>query len=123
MGELRAARARQPCVPPSRCLRRKSSTSRISFSESSSSPERAGGSSSGRERKGPPGAGRGPGGAAGARPADRGGGVGGGPRQQRPQRDDPPHPTALGHVEERLGVGAPLLMRLRARKEEEAVPP
>src|SRR5512132_553031 len=43
-------------------------------------------------------------------------------RQERPERDDPPHPTALGHVEERLRIGLPPLMGLRAAEQEEAVP-
>src|SRR5712691_4524035 len=43
-------------------------------------------------------------------------------RQERPERDDPPHPTALGHVKERLRIGVPSLMGLRAAKQEEAVP-
>src|SRR5947209_11068987 len=37
-------------------------------------------------------------------------------RQERSERDDPPDSTALGHIEERLRIGAPLLMRLRDRK-------
>src|SRR6266436_1327262 len=41
--------------------------------------------------------------------------------QERPERDDPRHPTAFGHVEERLGVGAPPLMWLAAAKQEQAV--
>src|SRR6267378_3971470 len=41
--------------------------------------------------------------------------------QKRPERDDPPHSTALGHIKERLRIGAPLLMGLRAAKQKEAV--
>src|SRR5207245_8240487 len=41
--------------------------------------------------------------------------------QERSKRDDPPHSAALGHIEERLRIGAPLLMRLRAAKQESAV--
>jgi hypothetical protein len=41
--------------------------------------------------------------------------------QQRAERDDPLHSTALGHTEERVRVGAPFLMRFRAREQEEAV--
>src|SRR5918992_710414 len=33
--------------------------------------------------------------------------------QERPERDDPPHATALGDIKEHLRVGAPLLMWLR----------
>src|SRR5712691_3210071 len=43
-------------------------------------------------------------------------------RQERPERDDPPHSTALGHIEERLRIGLPPLVGLRAAKQEEAVP-
>src|SRR3989442_2073017 len=42
-------------------------------------------------------------------------------RQERPERDDPLHPTAFGHVEERLRIGAPPLVGLRPAKQEEAV--
>src|SRR5213594_274525 len=42
--------------------------------------------------------------------------------QERADRDDPPHAAALGHVEERLRVGAPPQMRLPAAKEQQAVP-
>src|SRR5207247_9881322 len=41
--------------------------------------------------------------------------------QERPERHDPPHPAALGHIEERFGIGAPPLMGLRSAKQEEAV--
>src|ERR1700682_1598707 len=43
-------------------------------------------------------------------------------RQERPERDDPSHTTALGHIEELLRIGLPSLMGLEAAKEEEAVP-
>src|SRR5713226_6425681 len=43
-------------------------------------------------------------------------------RQERPERDDPPHPTALGHIEERLRIGLPPLVGFRAAKQEETVP-
>ena len=43
-------------------------------------------------------------------------------RQERPERDDLLHPTTLGDIEERLRVGAPPLMGLRAAKQEETVP-
>src|SRR6266849_10311782 len=43
-------------------------------------------------------------------------------RQERPERDDPPHPTALGHIKKRLRIGLPPLVRLGAAKQEEAVP-
>src|SRR5262249_5347684 len=42
--------------------------------------------------------------------------------QQRPERDDPPDATALGHAEERLRIGAPLLMWLRAAEQQQTVP-
>src|SRR5688500_16657448 len=42
--------------------------------------------------------------------------------QERPKRDEPPHPTALGHIEQCLRIGAPSLMGLGAAKQEEAVP-
>src|SRR5262249_46142697 len=41
--------------------------------------------------------------------------------QERPEGDDPLHPTALGDIEERRRVGAPLLMGLRTAKQEDAV--
>src|SRR5204863_7779865 len=41
--------------------------------------------------------------------------------QERPERHDPRHPAALGHIEERLRVGAPSLVGLRPAKQEEAV--
>src|SRR6267142_4790685 len=41
--------------------------------------------------------------------------------QERPERHDPPHPAALGHIEERVRIGAPPLMGLRPAKQEEAV--
>src|SRR5918996_598122 len=44
------------------------------------------------------------------------------PRQERPERDDPPYPTALGHTEEGLRIGLPPLVGLRAAKQEEAIP-
>src|SRR6266702_4003956 len=43
-------------------------------------------------------------------------------RQERPERDDPPHPTALGHVKKRLRIGLPPLVGLGAAKQQEAVP-
>src|SRR4029453_4007791 len=43
-------------------------------------------------------------------------------RQERPERDDPPHPAALGHIEERLRIGPPPLMGPRATETEQAVP-
>src|SRR5512132_1501839 len=36
--------------------------------------------------------------------------------QERPKRDDPPHPTALGHIEQRIRIAAPSLMGLGAAK-------
>src|SRR5712691_8107502 len=42
-------------------------------------------------------------------------------REPRAERNDPPHPTALGHIEERGRIRAPLVMGLRAAKQEEPV--
>src|SRR4029450_8802542 len=43
-------------------------------------------------------------------------------REERPERDDLPHPTALGHIKERFRIGLPPLVGFRAAKQEEAVP-
>src|SRR5258708_34277462 len=43
-------------------------------------------------------------------------------RQERPERDDPPHPTALGHMEERLLIGLPPRVGFRAAKQDDPVP-
>src|SRR5205809_5553630 len=43
-------------------------------------------------------------------------------RQERPERNDPAHPTALGRIKEGFRIGAPPLVGLRATEQEDAFP-